>query len=112
VKNDKDRAEGGEGEQDCEWEGQDAGRTKVVRIQRNEHEHSFGIMQRLVRTGFSRVGHDKLWSEDLDLVLVDLHLHDRPRGRRVRGHENVALADERERRLHVVRRRPSGGSAR
>lgn len=48
------------------------------------------------RTRLSRVRHQQMWCERLDLVLVDLHLHDRSCGGRVRGHEDVALARQRE----------------
>ena len=35
-----------------------------------------------------------------DLVFVDFHFHDRPRGRSVRGDDNVVFSCERERTLH------------
>ncbi len=49
-----------------------------------------------LRTWLAGVGHEKMWAEDLDFVLVAFHFHDRASGNCVCSDDNIALACESE----------------
>ena len=49
-------------------------------------------MWKEIPASLSRVGHDEMRAEDLNLVLVGLHLDDRAPGSLVRRNKNVTLA--------------------
>lgn len=52
--------------------------------------------KRRALTWFTRVGHEEVWAERLDLVLIYFHLNNGARGGGVCGNDDIVLACESE----------------
>ena len=55
------------------------------------------------RTWFTRVSHNEMWTEDFRLVLVRLHLHDRPSGGCICCYQHITFPRQREWAFHYTK---------